>query len=58
MSGLAPDDLAVVSNLLGAGVAHGDGPAIAASIADLRASLPEFRRAAYELLQDEEAQGD
>ncbi|WP_193598289.1 hypothetical protein [Microbacterium sp. YJN-G] len=53
MSALSPADLATVSELLGADIAQEDAPGIAASIADLRDALPEFRRVSGELLATE-----
>lgn len=50
MSGLSSDDLDIVADLLGTEIACTDAAAIAASVADLRASLPEFRRSAAELV--------
>lgn len=53
MSALSPADQAAISVLLGADIAQEDAPGIAASIADLRAALPEFRRVSAELLATE-----
>lgn len=54
MSALRPDELAIVSALLGAEIARADSAAIAASFSDLRAGLPEFRRIAAELIEQTE----
>jgi len=58
MSALSSGDLEVVAELLGAEIAGEDAPAIAAAITDLRASLPEFRAIAAELVRAGEATDD